>query len=82
MVSSKVFYNNTTQAVRLPKDVAFSTDVSDVEIIVQGNNRLLVPKGKYWLWWAEFGPRLPEDFALYRDEELPDDDNPEQWFGK
>ncbi|MBK5239290.1 MAG: AbrB/MazE/SpoVT family DNA-binding domain-containing protein [Actinomycetales bacterium] len=81
MVSSKLFMNNTTQAVRLPKDVAFPAGVSEVDVIVQGDARILVPKGRGWYWWAEHVPRLPEDFRIHRDEILPEGE-PKDWFGK
>ena len=81
MVSSKLFLNNTTQAVRLPKDVAFPVDVVEVDIIVQGDARILMPKGHGWLWWAEHGPRLPDDVNLHRDELSPDEE-PSDWFAK
>jgi len=81
MVSSKLFLNNTTQAIRLPKDVAFPADVLEVDIIVQGDARIMVPKGHGWSWWAEHGPRLPEDFTLHRDE-LNADEEPSDWLSK
>lgn len=81
MVSSKLFLNNTTQAVRLPKDVAFPADVLEVDIIVQGEARILLPRGTGWSWWAEHAPRLPEDFALHRDELSPEEE-PVDWFGE
>lgn len=74
MVTSKLFLNNTTQAVRLPKEVAFGSDVSEVEILVQGESRVLVPKGKSWEWWAQNAPHLPSDFSVDRDELLPLDE--------
>ncbi|GAB2816051.1 type II toxin-antitoxin system antitoxin VapB [Alpinimonas psychrophila] len=81
MVSSKLFFNNTTQAVRLPKDVAFPSNVAEVDIILQGDARILVPKGTGWQWWAQHGPRLPEDFNLHR-EEFPPEKEPSDWFSK
>jgi len=45
VATTKLFMNNTTQAVRLPKNVAFPDDVSEVEIIVSGDARVIVPKG-------------------------------------
>ena len=78
MVTSKLFLNNTTQAVRLPKEVAFSPEVTEVEILVQGDARVIVPKGKSWQWWAANAPKLPDDFSIDRDE-LGSLDEPEQW---
>lgn len=64
MTTSKLFLNNTTQAVRLPKDVAFPTDVQEVEILVQGDARILVPKGQSLRWILEHGPGLSDDFSI------------------
>lgn len=68
MVTSKLFLNHTTQAVRLPKEVAFSPEVTEVEILVQGDARVIVPKGKSWQWWYEFGSRAPADFMREREQ--------------
>ena len=51
MVSSKLFLNNTTQAVRLPKEVAFPEGVTEVEIFVEGDTRVIVPKGQSLIAW-------------------------------
>jgi antitoxin VapB len=74
MVSSKLFLNNTTQAVRLPKEVAFPDDVTELEIVVLGANRVLIPKGTGWQWWLEHAPKFVEDVAVGRDELMPLDD--------
>lgn len=71
VITSKLFLNNTTQAVRLPKEVAFPPHVSEVEIIVQGNNRLLVPKKDLISWMLE-SPGFTDDFTTDPPEnELP-----------
>lgn len=46
MVRTKLFTSNTTQAVRLPKAVAFPEDVTEVEIVVDGDARVIVPAGR------------------------------------
>lgn len=74
MVSSKIFLNNTTQAVRLPKEVAFPEGVSELDIIVLGNNRVLVPKGTGWQWWLEHAPKFDVEFSIDRDDLLPLDE--------
>jgi antitoxin VapB len=74
MSSSKIFYNNTTQAVRLPKDVAFPEGVTELDIIVLGENRVLIPKGTGWNWWREHAPKFDEDMSVDRDELSPLDD--------
>ena len=75
MTSSKIFYNNTTQAVRLPKDVAFAQDVTEVEIFIQGETRVIAPKGRSLVAWMQTGPHFTEDFMVDRDQPLmPEDD--------
>ena len=62
MVSrSTVFKSNRSQAVRLPKDVAFPEGVHEVEIIKVGNTRIISPVGQRWDAFFS-GPRFSEDF--------------------
>ena len=46
--TTRLFHSNRTQAVRLPKAVAFPDDVDQVEVLVLGDARLIVPKGRRW----------------------------------
>jgi antitoxin VapB len=69
MTTSTVFTNHRTQAVRLPKSVAFPGDVHQVDILPVGRGRLIVPAGHRWDDLFENGPRLSEDFMA--DRELP-----------
>lgn len=48
MVETTLFKSNRTQAVRLPKDVAFPDDVKEVRIIKEGNRRVIAPAGASW----------------------------------
>jgi antitoxin VapB len=48
MVRTKIFQSNRSQAVRLPKDVAFPEGVRDVRIIRDGKRRLIVPANAVW----------------------------------
>jgi len=43
MASSTVFTSNRSQAVRLPKAVAFPEDVHQVDILKIGRSRVIVP---------------------------------------
>ena len=43
MIKTTLFQSNKTQAVRLPKDVAFPDHVKEVCIIKEGNRRVIVP---------------------------------------
>lgn len=48
MAKTKLFKSNRSQAVRLPKDVAFPEGVSEVRIIVEGKSRRIVPVDALW----------------------------------
>lgn len=48
MTSSTVFTSNRSQAVRLPKAVAFPDDVHHVDILKVGRCRIIVPRGTRW----------------------------------
>ncbi|RDJ23087.1 antitoxin [Bosea caraganae] len=76
MANSKLFMSNRSQAVRLPKEVAFPPDVSEVEIIRQGSGVLIVPKGKRWDDLFERGPRVSEDFMAERIQPPADEREP------
>jgi antitoxin VapB len=66
MVRSTVFTSNRSQAVRLPKAVAFPADVRQVEIIKVGRGRLISPVGKRWDDLFLNGPRTTDDFMSER----------------
>ena len=71
MATTKLFENNTTQAVRLPLDVAFPEDVIEVEIVVVGEARVITPKGARFDYWFDHGLRVAEDFMIDRDQPMP-----------
>lgn len=60
MTVATLFKSNQSQAVRLPKAVAFPEDVKKVEVLVLGRARLLVPEADVWDSWFD-QPAL-EDF--------------------
>jgi antitoxin VapB len=68
MARSTVFKSNRSQAVRLPKSVAFPEDVHEVEIIKIGHTRVITPVGKRWVDLFERGPRVSDDFMTERDQ--------------
>jgi antitoxin VapB len=43
-----LFQSNRTQAVRLPKDVAFPEGVRAVEVLREGKRRVIVPADSVW----------------------------------
>ena len=67
---TKVFKSNKTQAVRLPKAVAFDESVTEVEIIAVGNTRIISPACETWDQWFD-GPGISDDFMT--DREQPED---------
>lgn len=74
MTRTKVFYNNRTQAVRLPKGVAFPEGVTEVEIRAEGDTRVITPVYRSWADWWENGTRPSDDFIeimMTRDQPPP-----------
>jgi len=69
-VKTKIFKSNRSQAVRLPKKVAFSESVSDVEIVAIGKKRIISPVDQSWDEWFD-GPGVSSDFMAERHQ--PDD---------
>ena len=63
-----LFKSNQTQAVRLPKDVAFPEGVREVEIIKVGNSRVISPAGRRWDTFFARTPGLSDDFLTERDQ--------------
>jgi antitoxin VapB len=68
MARSTVFTTNRSQAVRLPKSVAFPEGIHEVEIIKIGQSRLVSPVGKRWDDFFTDGPRVSDDFMNERDQ--------------
>lgn len=48
MTRTTVFQSNRSQAVRLPKDVAFPEGVREVTILRDGARRVIVPTDRAW----------------------------------
>ena len=72
MALSTIFKNNRSQAVRLPKQVAFPDDVHQVEIITIGHSRVISPVGRRWGDLFRAGPRASEDFMTERSDMVPE----------
>ena len=69
-VKTKIFKSNRSQAVRLPKAIAFPETVKDVEIVAIGNKRIMSPAGKSWdEWFDSLG--VSSDFMT--DRQQPED---------
>ncbi len=67
---TKVFKSNKTQAVRLPKAVAFDESVTKVEIVAVGNTRIISPADESWDHWFD-GTGTSDDFMS--DRQQPED---------
>ena len=66
MTRTKLFLSNRSQAVRLPKDVAFPEGVKNVAILRDGARRVIVPANAAW-----------DDFFARPGIDLADRDQPE-----
>ena len=73
-VKTKIFKSNRSQAIRLPKKVAFPESVEDVEITAIGNKRIISPAGQSWDEWFN-APGVSSDFMTERKQ--PEDQSRE-----
>lgn len=48
MTRTILFRSNRSQAVRLPRDVAFPENVRDVAILREGERRIIMPANATW----------------------------------
>lgn len=48
MTRTTLFQSNRSQAVRLPKDVAFPEGVRSVTVLREGKRRVIVPSDALW----------------------------------
>lgn len=60
MARTKLFKSNRSQAVRLPKEVAFPEGVKDVTIVRVGAKRVILPANAVW-----------DDFSYWLGIDLP-----------
>lgn len=70
MTVASIFKTNQTQAVRLPKAVAFPDTVKQVEVKVVGNTRILSPVGSSWDYFFD-NAEVPDDFMNDRNQPMP-----------
>jgi len=64
MATATVFLNNRSQAVRLPKSVAFPPGITRVTVEVIGDTRVLTPAATTFSEWAAtWHPSDPEFMA-------------------
>jgi antitoxin VapB len=55
LARTSLFLSNRSQAVRLPKSVAFAQDVREVVIVPDGPRRIIAPAGAAWDDFFEAG---------------------------
>ncbi|RFP18752.1 MULTISPECIES: type II toxin-antitoxin system VapB family antitoxin [unclassified Duganella] len=67
MEQGAVFQSNRSQAIRLPKAVAFPDDVKRVDVVVLGRTRIITPAGESWESWFD-GPGVSADFMMKREQ--------------
>jgi antitoxin VapB len=65
-MTTTVFTNNRTQAVRLPAEARFPESVEKVDVRVVGQERILAPAGAVWDSFFEGSLRTTEDFMVER----------------
>lgn len=73
MTRTTLFTSNRSQAVRLPKAVAFPEGTTQVEIVKIGDSRLITPVGKRWDDFFLHGPRATDDFMTDRSQPKPEE---------
>jgi antitoxin VapB len=60
----KLFKSNRSQAVRIPKDLAFPDNIRDIMIRRSGNTLIITPIENFWDDFFDHGPEpdFPERF--------------------
>jgi antitoxin VapB len=66
MTRSTIFKTNRTQAIRLPKAVAFPEDIREVEIVRRGQVRIISPVGRRWDDFFLHGTHVSDEFVAER----------------
>ncbi|WP_141749480.1 type II toxin-antitoxin system VapB family antitoxin [Duganella phyllosphaerae] len=61
------FQNNRSNAIRLPKAVAFADNVKRVDLVVLGKTRIITPAGSPWESGFD-GSGVTADFMLEREQ--------------
>ena len=69
-IHTKIFKSNRSQAVRIPKEIAFPDSVKEIEITAIGNKRIILPAGQSWDDWFD-EPGVSADFM--NDRKQPQD---------
>lgn len=67
MERANLFKSNKSQALRLPKPIAYPDNVKQVDIVMQGQARIITPAGESWDTWFD-GGGVSEDFMTNREQ--------------
>src|SRR5271170_6904479 len=67
---ASIFRNGANQAVRLPQELRFPTDVKEVRIRKQGDGLLITPVKPNWASFFALQADVPDDFLENR-HDLP-----------
>lgn len=65
---SAVFKLNKSQAVRIPKKIAFPEEVTSVSVVRQGASIILTPLDRSWDSWFNCGVEVSEDYMKDREQ--------------
>lgn len=68
---ASLFRNGANQAVRLPQDLRFPGDISEVQIRKQGDSLVISPVKPDWSTFFATQVAVPEDFLSQRDQSPP-----------
>jgi antitoxin VapB len=75
MATTKIFRNNRSQAVRIPKALEWPDSVGEVEVIQDGPSRIISPVDLVWdSWFAE--PAAGASYPARREQPAEQDRPP------
>lgn len=73
---ASIFQNGANQAVRLPQEMRFPTEVKEVRIRKQGNGLLITPVKPDWASFFALQTEVPDDFLENRSDSRPQSRDP------
>jgi antitoxin VapB len=65
MEQASIFKSNRSQAIRMPKAVAYDEDVTRVDVVAVGRVRIICPAGESWDCFFD-GDQVSDDFMSDR----------------
>ncbi|KGQ27603.1 type II toxin-antitoxin system VapB family antitoxin [Gallibacterium anatis] len=68
VVTATVFMNNKSQAIRIPKAAELPNTTKSVNIIIQGDMRIITPLNNVWDSWFNDSNSVSDDFTLSREQ--------------